>query len=235
MKRLTALSAVALFAVAMTVAPTSACEKSCSSKSGSTQASFIGSKSACSASKTTTATTASAEGHVCKGNECAFSSGKYAVSVIKVDGMTCGGCENGLASKLTSSEGVLWVANVSYKDGQAKVVYEKDALKEADLLKMVDAAGFKGEIIPAVAFTSSDSDTKLTPADHKKACSAAKASYSKAACSASKASASNTTAFKSCGGGSSACATLTDSEKAAFCAKFCQGEKKAEEGETKKI
>ncbi|HSG98727.1 MAG TPA: heavy-metal-associated domain-containing protein [candidate division Zixibacteria bacterium] len=251
MRKTTALFTALALALALSASNAFACDKTkttasnasaksgCSANSGAVTAQLVGDKSAgC------TITTASADG--CKEN-CKLETGKYAVAIMKVDGMTCGGCESGLTSKFEKTNGVLWVASVSHVNHSAKVIYEKSACTAEDLAKLVNDAGYQAEIVPAVMNTlvddnaakssCADKHASLTDAD-KAACAAKMAKMTdaeKAACEAKCASKATTTtastdeakatmaSAKTCEG--SVCSQLTEAEHAAFCAKFCVSEK----------
>jgi copper chaperone CopZ len=102
-------------------------------------------------------------------------SGKVKLITISIDGMTCNGCETSVKTALLKTEGVLNVNAVSYKTGQAIVYVDASKVKDEFLTKAVANKGFKAEIIPAVATTTTSGDVKKAcSAEAKKACSAEK-------------------------------------------------------------
>lgn len=243
MKKLTSLLAIASLAVALTGASALACEKTCSdSKSTATataaSATNVSAKSGCNASKTD-ATLINASADNCNPGDCALSSGKFAVAVMNVDGMTCGGCENKLTMAFEKADGVIWVAAVSHSDGVAKVIFDKSITKADDMVRLVSETGYKAEIMTAVATTTVDADAsdKLVKtgkagctAAEKAACaskaSATTASADKAACSSKGASKAGVTTASAdhCKSSGSECSKLTSAERAGFCAKYCKSE-----------
>lgn len=103
------------------------------------------------------------------------SEGKLTVHTVSIEGMTCGGCENSVRQALVSAPGVKSVLSVDHKSGTAKVVAATEGCCTATMTKMVADKGYKAQIIPAVARTTSSTDG---------ACSAAKNASDKAGCSA---------------------------------------------------
>lgn len=61
--------------------------------------------------------------------------------VLKISGMTCGGCEKKVQAALEACAGVTG-AKVSHKEGQA-VVTGSDEVNVEELTKAVEKAGFK--------------------------------------------------------------------------------------------
>ncbi len=60
---------------------------------------------------------------------------------LKVDGMTCGMCENAVKTALLNCKGVK-DAEVSHKEGKAVVKIEEGKAKTDELIKAVEKAGF---------------------------------------------------------------------------------------------
>lgn len=60
---------------------------------------------------------------------------------LKVNGMTCGACENVVKSALLGVKGVK-AAEVSHEDGKAVVTVEKGKAKTDELIKAIEKAGF---------------------------------------------------------------------------------------------
>lgn len=98
--------------------------------------------------------------------------GKMVKAYLSVEGMTCGGCEGSVTSALEKLDGVFHVLSVSHKDKNAVVFINPEKVKNESLVKAVSDTGYKAEIIPAVAKTTT------TASVGKKACG----SKEKAAC-----------------------------------------------------
>ena len=64
---------------------------------------------------------------------------------LKVGGMTCRLCEGAVKKTLQSAKGVK-SASVSYKEGQAVVVYNEDETGPAEFLKALKKAGYTGSV-----------------------------------------------------------------------------------------
>lgn len=60
---------------------------------------------------------------------------------LKIDGMTCGACENVVKSALLGAKGVKG-AVVSHDEGKAVVIIEKGKANTQELIKAVENAGF---------------------------------------------------------------------------------------------
>jgi len=252
MKKLTITLAIAAFAFALTSAPASACD----AMKGA-QASANG-KSSCNMAKMAGSSESgdmSTMDMSMMKKDCPLANGTFTVAVYKVDGLTCGGCEINLTNAFEASEGVVMVPNVSYADGTAKVIYDPTLTNPDALTKVISDAGYKGEIIPAVAVSnSSDGAT----ASMKKGCSMGSmakgegtASMKKGCSMGSMAKADgNSASMKSgcqmghrmtnadgsmdmshCSMGAS---QLTASEMKAFCQKFCMSGAKATKTSAKK-
>jgi copper chaperone CopZ len=80
---------------------------------------------------------------------------------ISVTGMTCGGCEKSVTTALSKTAGVLKVVKVDHKSGVALVVVDPATSKDAALTTAVVNNGFKAEIIPAVATTTTGTSSKM--------------------------------------------------------------------------
>lgn len=61
--------------------------------------------------------------------------------IIPIAGMTCGGCVASVSRVLRALPGVQNV-EVSLKPGEAKVIYDENAVKRAALEKAIQDAGF---------------------------------------------------------------------------------------------
>ncbi len=66
--------------------------------------------------------------------------------VLKVTGMTCGSCVNGLKTALTGVEGVTG-ADVDFKAGTATVTCETGKVKPSTLADVVEKAGYQVAIV----------------------------------------------------------------------------------------
>lgn len=62
--------------------------------------------------------------------------------VIKVEGMTCGGCATSIEKVLRGTDGVL-EARVSFEKREAWVKYDDARVSEAKLREVIDGTGFK--------------------------------------------------------------------------------------------
>jgi copper chaperone CopZ len=65
--------------------------------------------------------------------------------VIKVSGMTCGGCSDRVAKALTETEGV-HSASVCHKSGSATIQYEAKATTPNQLVQVISNSGFKASL-----------------------------------------------------------------------------------------
>lgn len=77
--------------------------------------------------------------------------GKCETISISVKGMTCGGCENGLTTALSGTDGVIKVQKVSHKENLAVVCFDPTKTKSESLTKLIASKGYEAQIIPAVA------------------------------------------------------------------------------------
>ncbi len=60
---------------------------------------------------------------------------------LMLDGMHCGHCAEAIANGLKKAKGVKG-AEVVYTTSKAKVVYDPDVVKVADLVKIVEGLGY---------------------------------------------------------------------------------------------
>ena len=60
---------------------------------------------------------------------------------IKVDGMTCGGCESSVKAALERLDGVE-VLEVSHQEGTVEVMFDADRIDQASLAGAIEEAGF---------------------------------------------------------------------------------------------
>ncbi|MCC5793113.1 MAG: heavy-metal-associated domain-containing protein [Chromatiales bacterium] len=61
---------------------------------------------------------------------------------IKVDGMTCGGCERSIQNALTSRDGIS-AATADRSQGLVKVDFDPALIQQAEIEKAILEAGFK--------------------------------------------------------------------------------------------
>ncbi|WP_119570490.1 heavy-metal-associated domain-containing protein [Pontibacter actiniarum] len=69
-------------------------------------------------------------------------SGNVVEETFPVQGMTCGGCANGVQRSLTKLEGVKSV-EVSLADASARVAYDPGAVSPEQMQQAVENAGFR--------------------------------------------------------------------------------------------
>ena len=67
------------------------------------------------------------------------------VSTFEVEGMTCGGCEAGVRTKVKKLEGVTSV-EASYKEGTARVVYDPAKVTPQRIIAAIEELGYKAEL-----------------------------------------------------------------------------------------
>ena len=115
--------------------------------------------------------------------------GTMTMHKISIEGMTCGSCENSVKTAIEAVPGVQKVVSISYKDANAVVCVDKKSNCTETLTKAITDKGYKAQIMPAVATTTTAEGAK---ASCSKSCSAAE----KAACSASKESKEKETSKK---------------------------------------
>ena len=113
-------------------------------------------------------------------------SGSLTMINMSVKGMTCAGCEADVKTALQAVPGVMNVGEVCHKSGSATVFFDTSKGKSDAVVSAVVNKGYKAEIIPAVATTTTGSDAKMASS---KTCSIG----SKAACCAAAAKKTSTT------------------------------------------
>ena len=64
---------------------------------------------------------------------------------LKVEGMTCNGCVNSIESALTKLDAVA-ESEVSLARKEAAIVYDAEALTEAELIKTIADAGYQASL-----------------------------------------------------------------------------------------
>lgn len=62
-----------------------------------------------------------------------------------IEGMHCGACSAGIEMFLSNTEGVV-SAKVDYNAKKAEVEYDDSKLKDSDIIKTVEEAGFKAAL-----------------------------------------------------------------------------------------
>jgi len=113
-------------------------------------------------------------------------SGSLTMINMSVKGMTCAGCEADVKTALQAVPGVMNVGEVCHKSGSATVFFDTSKGKSDAVVSAVVNKGYKAEIVPAVATTTTGSDAKMASS---KTCSIG----SKAACCAAAAKKTSTT------------------------------------------
>jgi len=61
-----------------------------------------------------------------------------------IEGMHCGACSTGIEMFLSNTEGVT-SAKVNYETKKGEVEYDDSKLKDADVIKTIEEAGFKAK------------------------------------------------------------------------------------------
>ena len=61
---------------------------------------------------------------------------------FKIEGMHCDGCAQNIKALLTAEAGV-HAADVSFKQGEGRVLYDPRAIDESRLVSTIERAGFK--------------------------------------------------------------------------------------------
>ncbi|MDB5333136.1 MAG: putative heavy metal transport/detoxification protein [Phycisphaerales bacterium] len=78
--------------------------------------------------------------------------GRDQLALIKIEGMHCHRCEQTIQKALSQQPGVHEV-EVDFNSGQASVLYDRDALRVAQLMEVVNAVGYR-----ATGFTQRQTD-----------------------------------------------------------------------------
>lgn len=63
-------------------------------------------------------------------------------AVFKIEGMNCDACANTI-KRLVEKEAGVQVASVSFNEGQARVLYDPQALGEEQLIETIQKPGFR--------------------------------------------------------------------------------------------
>lgn len=157
-KRLTLMLSL-LLVVALVQMPLAGSNCSGVKKTASTEAKMVsGDKAHCTA--TDAAACAAKMGMTVEECQALCASGDFTVVEMSVKGMTCTGCENTITAALKELPGVVHVGKVSYEEGMAYVMIDAKKAKTESLVSAVSGKGYKAEVVPAVATTSTVNDAK---------------------------------------------------------------------------
>ena len=63
-----------------------------------------------------------------------------------IEGMHCGACSTGIEMFLANTEGVK-SAKVSYEEKKAEVEYDENKVNDDKVIKAIEEAGFKAQVI----------------------------------------------------------------------------------------
>lgn len=63
-------------------------------------------------------------------------------ATFKIEGMHCDGCAQNVLAILTAKTGVQ-TASVSFKDAQARVLYDPRAIDETELAAVIEKSGYQ--------------------------------------------------------------------------------------------
>jgi copper chaperone CopZ len=61
---------------------------------------------------------------------------------LKIEGMHCEGCAQTIKALIGAEPGVR-VAEVSFKDGQARILYDTQTVNEEQLIKVIERGGYR--------------------------------------------------------------------------------------------
>lgn len=65
--------------------------------------------------------------------------------IYNIEGMHCGACSTGIELFLGNTEGVK-SAKVNYETKKGEVEYDEAKLKDEDIIKTIEEAGFKAQV-----------------------------------------------------------------------------------------
>jgi copper chaperone CopZ len=99
------------------------------------------------------------------------SAGEHALISMKINGMTCTGCENTISASLAKVPGVVKVGLVNHVEGSAYVLVDSEKANNAMLLKAVNNKGYRARILPSPAQTQNASAMKGCSMTANKKCS----------------------------------------------------------------
>lgn len=138
-------------------------KSTCASKSAE-KSSLISSKAGCASRSAGKASTSTISMKDCASEmgmtveECRNLCSDYSLVRMKIDGMTCGGCENSISASLSKVPGVAKVAKVCHESGSAMVFVDPKKVDNKTLTTTVTNKVYKAEIMPAVAVVSEGQD-----------------------------------------------------------------------------
>ena len=72
--------------------------------------------------------------------------GEEATSTFRVQGMTCGGCEVAVKTKVKKLDGIVSV-EASHEEGRAVVVHDPEKVSAADIEEAIESLGYEAELI----------------------------------------------------------------------------------------
>ena len=67
------------------------------------------------------------------------------VKTYNIEGMHCGACSTGIEMFLGNTEGIK-SAKVSFENKKAEVEYDEAKIKDEDVIKTIEEAGFKATV-----------------------------------------------------------------------------------------
>lgn len=167
MKKFTLLSTSMLIALALVIAPYAAFAGNCSGKTDKTgaDATMINSKAAEMDQASSEATKVNSKARQCTGSfsktSCSADKGvkmtkteadsqvRFATATFAVNGMTCGGCEKSVDTKLTKTDGVGEVMKVCHKSNEVILTYDPAKVNTDDLTKAITNMGYEAKVMPA--------------------------------------------------------------------------------------
>lgn len=83
---------------------------------------------------------------------------------VKVTGMTCAGCASGLHKALSKQAGIL-ENEVQYPGDVASIKYDAAKISQAQILAVIEKAGYKGQVLPEASKGTSAKTTSLKKAE----------------------------------------------------------------------
>lgn len=66
-------------------------------------------------------------------------------ATFKIEGMHCEGCAQTIKALIGTEPGV-HAADVSFKDGQAHILYDPQAVSEDQLVKVIERGGYRASV-----------------------------------------------------------------------------------------
>lgn len=83
---------------------------------------------------------------------------------VKVTGMTCAGCASGLHKVLSKQTGIL-ENEVQYPGDVAVIKYDAAKISQAQILAVIEKAGYKGQVLPEASKGTSTKTASLQKAE----------------------------------------------------------------------